>query len=156
VANAFPIGAASGARGQIMTGIPGKACGPCTMCCKILVIEELEKDAGPLCKHCVIGKGCKIYKKRPDICQDYECDWLTDRSLGPQLRPDKTGTILQEDADSDEYHAVCDPATPMQWRKHPMLFKLLVAKAREGRTVVAKSGVRAWRIYADGSYAPWA
>jgi len=137
-----------------VAGIPGKECGPCTMCCKILVIEELEKDAGPLCKHCKVGKGCKIYSKRPDTCREYECSWMTDRTMSPQLRPDKTGTILQIDPDTDEVQAVCDPAAPMQWRKSPLVFKYLVAKAKEGDRVVAKSGLRTWEIFEDGSWAP--
>ena len=124
------------------------------MCCKILVIEELEKDAGPLCKYCKIGKGCKIYSKRPDTCREYECSWMTDRTMSPQLRPDKTGTILQIDPDTDEVQAVCDPAAPMQWRKSPLVFKYLVAKAKEGDRVVAKSGLRTWEIFEDGSWAP--
>jgi Fe-S-cluster containining protein len=126
------------------------------MCCKILVIEELEKDAGPLCKHCKIGKGCKIYTKRPNVCREYECGWMLNRDMGPQLRPDKTGTILQVDPDTDEFQAVCDPATPMQWRKSPLVFKYLVAKAKEGNRVVAKSGLRSWQIYEDGSWGPTA
>jgi hypothetical protein len=137
-----------------VAGIPGKECGPCTMCCKILVIEELEKDAGPLCKHCKIGKGCKIYTKRPDTCRDYQCSWTTERSMSPQLRPDKTGTIIQVDPDSDEVQAVCDPDQPMQWRKSPLVFKYLVSRAKEGDRVVAKSGLRTWEIHKDGSWGP--
>jgi len=86
------------------------------MCCQVLTIEHFNKDAGVLCQHCVLGGGCKIYKKRPDVCQDYECDWMMERSIPSTLRPDKVGTILMEDADSDEYQAVCDPKKPMAWR----------------------------------------
>ncbi|MBM3608873.1 MAG: hypothetical protein FJX29_10560 [Alphaproteobacteria bacterium] len=140
-----------------MASIPGKSCGPCNMCCKILVIEDddLKKDAGPLCKNCINGNGCKIYKKRPQTCRDYECEWLQERELGPHLRPDKTGTILQIDPDSLQYQAVCDPATPMAWRKSPLLFKHLVVKAKEGETVIAKSGLKSWRIYPNGNFAPY-
>jgi uncharacterized protein len=137
-----------------MSVAPGKSCGPCTMCCKVLVIDELEKDAGILCANCAIGKGCGIYKKRPQVCQDYLCEWLMDRTLSPQLRPDRTGTILQEDPESDEFQAVVDPSTPMAWR-HPLVFKLLVSKAKEGKVVVAKSGVKTWRIFESGQVAPW-
>ena len=134
--------------------VPGKSCGECTMCCQVLTIEHFDKDAGVLCKHCVLGGGCKIYKKRPDVCQDYECDWMMERSMPATLRPDKVGTILMEDADSDEYQAVCDPKKPMAWR-HPLVFKFLLAKAKEGRTVVAKAGDKAWRSYDNGQDAPW-
>jgi uncharacterized protein len=137
-----------------MGGIPGKSCGPCTMCCKVLVIDHFEKDAGVLCEHCILKGGCKIYETRPDVCRDYECDWMMERSLGPQLRPDKVGTILMEDPDSEEYQAVTDPSTPMAWR-NPLVFKVLVAKAKEGRVVVAKAGARTWRIFEDGRFQPW-
>lgn len=139
-----------------MAAIPGKSCGPCTMCCKILWIEELKKEPGPLCQHCKIGKGCKIYHRRPQVCRDYECEWLQERELGPKLRPDLTGTIIQIDPDSDEYQAVVDPATPMVWRRNELVFKHLVAKAKEGRRVVAKSGLKAWQIHKDGTFTPFA
>ena len=44
--------------------IPGKACGPCSMCCQVLEIVELKKTAGILCKDCVAGGGCGIYAVR--------------------------------------------------------------------------------------------
>jgi hypothetical protein len=137
-----------------MGSIPGKSCGPCTMCCKVLVIDHFKKDAGVLCEHCTLKGGCKVYETRPDVCRDYECDWMMERSLGPQLRPDKVGTILMEDADSDEYQAVVDPSTPMAWR-NPLVFKVLLSKAKEGRVVVAKAGAKTWRIFDDGSFKPW-
>jgi hypothetical protein len=65
---------------DMMTSIPGKSCGTCNLCCQVLVIEELDKPPGPLCKHCKPGKGCKIYLKRPEVCRDFECEWLTERS----------------------------------------------------------------------------
>ena len=34
-------------------------------------------------------------------------------SMSSRLRPDRVGTILMEDPDSDEYRAVCDPAKPV-------------------------------------------
>ena len=137
-----------------MGSIPGKSCGPCTMCCKVLVIDHFKKDAGVLCEHCTLKGGCKIYETRPNVCRDYECDWMMERSLGPQLRPDKVGTILMEDADSDEYQAVVDPTTPMAWR-NPLVFKVLVSKAKEGRVVVAMAGAKTWRIFDNGTFKPW-
>jgi hypothetical protein len=43
----------------------------------------------------------------------------------------------------------------MAWR-HPLVFKHLLKKAKEGRVVVAKAGLIAWRIYDTGEVAPWA
>lgn len=133
--------------------IPGKACGACSMCCKVLEIEELEKPAGPACKNCLVGGGCRIYAARPEVCREFECLWKGDRSMSAQMRPDLVGTILMEDDDTDEYRAVCDPQTPFAWRR-PLVFQHLVAVAKSGRTVVAKAGLKSWRIWASGEWGP--
>lgn len=137
-----------------MSAIPGKSCGTCTLCCKVLEIDELQKKAGVWCADCLPNHGCAIYSRRPDVCRDYECLWLTERSLPQTLKPERTGTILMEDAETDEYQAVCDPEKPFAWRQ-PLVFKHLVGKAKEGRTVVARAGLKAWRIFESGEWAPW-
>ncbi|PNG24516.1 YkgJ family cysteine cluster protein [Methylocella silvestris] len=136
-----------------MSSIPGKACGACGFCCKVLEIAELEKPAGPWCPHCVETAGCSIYQSRPDVCRDYECLWKGDRGLSSRLRPDRVGVLLMEDPDSDEYRAVCDPAKPMAWR-HPLIFMHLLSVAKSGRLVVAKAGLKAWRIWPNGECGP--
>ncbi|HMK90553.1 MAG TPA: hypothetical protein VK446_13095 [Methylocystis sp.] len=133
-----------------MLDIPGKACGECSFCCKVLEIEEFPKKVGVLCQHCRPQGGCSVYATREQICRDYVCDWKEDRGLSPQFRPDRIGVILMEDPDSDEYHAVCDPEKPFSWR-NPLIFRHLVTLAKEGRMVVAKAGLRSWRIYANGT-----
>jgi hypothetical protein len=138
---------------QAVMDIPGKACGACSMCCKVLEIEELEKPAGPSCWNCLVGGGCRIYETRPDVCRDFECQWKNDRGMSPQMRPDRVGTILMEDEDTEEYRAVCDPETPFAWRT-PLIFQHLVAMAKSGRTVVAKAGLKSWRIRASGEWGP--
>lgn len=137
-----------------MAAAPGKSCGDCMMCCTILEIEEFKKDAGPACVHCMASGGCDIYATRPQLCRDFECEWLTDRKLPPQFRPDRLGSILMEAHDTDEYRAVCAPERPMDWRSNARLFAHLVAVAKTGRTVVAKSGLRSWRIFASGQWGP--
>lgn len=136
-----------------MLAIPGKACGECSFCCKVLEITETTKPAGTWCEHCHKGGGCGVYATRPDVCRDYECLWKSDRGMSSQLRPDRVGAILMEDPDSDEYRAVCDPAKPLAWRT-PLVFKHLVAVAKAGRIVVAKAGLKAWRIHANGEWGP--
>jgi hypothetical protein len=136
-----------------MSNIPGKACGTCSLCCKILEITELAKPAGLWCGDWCASKGCGIYETRPNICHDYECLWKQDRGLSANFRPDRTGTILMEDPDSDEYRAVCDPAKPMAWRT-PLIFNHLVKLAKSGRLVVAKAGLKSWRIHGSGEWGP--
>ena len=138
-----------------MLPIPGKTCGPCTMCCKVLEIDHFAKPAGDWCAHCVKTGGCGIYAARPHVCREFECIWMGDRALGPQLRPDRSGTILIDCDESGEYRAVCDPAAPMDWRR-PLMFKHLVATAKSGRTVVARAGLQAWRVYGSGEIVPTA
>ena len=135
-----------------MAAAPGKSCGPCTMCCSALEIAELKKPVGRTCENCS-GRGCSIYAERPQVCRDYECEWLARRDLSRQLRPDLVGAILMEDADSDQYWAVCAPEKPMAWR-NPRVFAHLVAVAKSGRTVVAKAGLASWRIFGSGEWGP--
>ena len=123
------------------------------MCCIVLEIEELKKPAGPACPNCVGGGGCAIYASRPQVCRDFECEWLTERSLPRPLRPDRIGTIFMEAHDADEYRAVCAPEKPLAWRQ-PRVFAHLVAVAKTGRMVVAKAGLSSWRIFASGEWGP--
>jgi uncharacterized protein len=133
--------------------IPGKNCGPCMMCCTVLEIPEFNKPAGPACSNCLSGGGCKIYLERPQLCRDFECNWIIDRKLPPNMRPDLIGTILMEDDETGEYRAVCAPEKPLAWR-NPRVFKHLVAIAKSGRTVVAKAGLTSWRVFASGEWGP--
>ena len=121
------------------------------MCCSALEIAELNKAAGPVCVNCRLAEGCAIYANRPEVCRDFECEWLVRRELPRRFRPDVAGVILMEDADSDEYRAVCSPEKPMAWRQ-PQIFSHLVAVAKSGRMVVAKAGLMSWRVYASGAW----
>ena len=55
--------------------VPDRGCGSCTLCCKLIGVTELEKPAGEWCKHCEVGKGCKIYAERPETCSAWHCGW---------------------------------------------------------------------------------
>ncbi len=138
--------------GRNLAAAPGKSCGDCTLCCSALEIDELAKPAGPKCPNCV-GRGCAIYLTRPGVCREFECAWLTSRTLPPHLRPDRIGTLFMEAHDTDEYRAVCSPSRPLAWRQ-PHAFAHLVAKAKSGRVVVAKAGLSSWRIFASGEWGP--
>ncbi|HEY1600087.1 MAG TPA: hypothetical protein VGG64_10820 [Pirellulales bacterium] len=70
-------------------------CGICTLCCKLVAVEEIEKPVGSWCPHCLLGKGCKIYDARPTECQTWNCLWLQG-AFGdqPGLRPDKCKVVV--------------------------------------------------------------
>jgi uncharacterized protein len=121
------------------------------MCCSALEIAELKKPAGPLCGDCGVA-GCRIYAMRPQVCRDFECEWLMSRNMPSHFRPDRIGVVFMEDGDEDEYRAVCAPSRPLAWRE-PRVFAHLVAVAKTGRVVVAKAGLQAWRVFSSGQWA---
>src|SRR4051794_24207443 len=41
--------------------LPGRSCGTCTLCCKVVGVLEIDKPGGVWCRHCVSGKHCAIY-----------------------------------------------------------------------------------------------
>ena len=95
-----------------------RSCGPCSLCCSVLRVDDLEKpagedcrhqlgvpagdpddvatatrDAGPLHKPGLVAGGCGIYHDRPPICRAYQCLWRQG-GLEDDERPDQTGGIV--------------------------------------------------------------
>jgi hypothetical protein len=97
---------------------PKRACQDCTLCCKVMAIDELKKPAGSWCRHCKSGRGCKIYDERPTECQTFSCLWLTDERLGPHWKPNKSKVVVTTSEDGLEIR--CDPGFPDAWRKEPL------------------------------------
>jgi hypothetical protein len=96
---------------------PKRACEDCTLCCKVMAIDELEKPAGSWCQHCRTRSGCKVYAERPTECQTFNCLWLIDERLGPHWKPNKSKVVLTTSEDGLEIR--CDPGFPDAWRKEP-------------------------------------
>jgi hypothetical protein len=96
---------------------PGRECGDCTLCCKVMAIEELAKPAGSWCPHCKPGRGCLIYADRPAECRAFSCLWLTDDRFGPHWKPNKSKLVLTTSQDGLEIR--CDPGFPDAWRREP-------------------------------------
>ena len=131
-----------------MAGRP-KSCGPCTMCCKVLAVDELAKPAGQACVHVARSGGCTIYAERPQACRTFECVWLMDPEMPHRFRPDQTKVVLDQDPEGARLIARCDPANPGAWRRNP-IYGALKAYATEhwgaGRIVLAVAGRRTWLI----------
>ena len=90
-------------------------CGGCTMCCKLLGIEELSKPPSKWCSHCEIGKGCKVYEERPKSCVEFSCLWLNGFSDKPELRPDGLKVVFVTTPQANIIYALCDPGMPTAW-----------------------------------------
>ena len=76
-----------------------RECGPCTACCTVLAVPELEKGTYQACGH-LCEAGCGIYADRPGSCRTFECEWLRgmleiDGSVDTDLRPDACGVIFE-------------------------------------------------------------
>jgi hypothetical protein len=104
-------------KGAPMTSSAKRRCGDCTLCCKVMAIEELEKPANSWCPHCKPGRGCAIYHGRPAECGNFSCLWLVNDLLDEQLKPNKSKFVLTASEDGIEVR--CDPGFPNAWRKEP-------------------------------------
>src|SRR6266436_5938921 len=74
--------------------IPGRACGSCTLCCKVIAVADFGKLPGVWCQHCIRGKGCGIYEKRPADCRIFFCEWMLTKSLGAEWKPERAKFAL--------------------------------------------------------------
>ncbi len=98
---------------------PGRACGPCTLCCKVYALPEFGKPPGAWCKHCAPGKGCKIHDEPPNQCQQFFCLWMTDGALPEAWRPDHAKFVLSIVPPNGFVYGQVDPGSPGAWRREP-------------------------------------
>src|SRR4051812_40373702 len=76
-----------------------RQCGDCTLCCRLVPVEELHKPAGKRCKHQRHGRGCMIYAVRPISCREWSCMWLVGtEDEGPLAlnRPDRSHYVIDQ------------------------------------------------------------
>jgi hypothetical protein len=109
-----PIGAAS--EQEMIAATPQRACGDCSLCCKLLRIASLDKPNGKWCSHCKAGKGCDIYESRPQDCRDFDCSWLTGQ-LGDAWYPLNAKLVIDMKGPWVMVHV--DPSVPNRWREEP-------------------------------------
>ena len=85
-----------------------RECGSCTLCCKLIGVEELKKPQNVWCRHCNIGQGCKIYDTRPQGCRDFSCLWL--KGLIPEeLKPNDVHHVFDMTLDGKRLVVHSDP-----------------------------------------------
>jgi len=91
--------------------VPGRECGECTACCVVLLIEDqdFKKPADQACSHMVEKGGCKIYSKRPSVCQDWHCAWRFMAQLDDDWRPDLSGILLRSDENGIIFQPILEP-----------------------------------------------
>src|SRR3984893_47076 len=97
--------------------LPGRSCGGCTLCCKVLGVPTLEKPRGTWCLHCERGVGCRIYESRPGECRSFLCGWLVSDRFGPEWKPERSKIVITVTRDGNGFEFQCDPGFPQAWRK---------------------------------------
>jgi hypothetical protein len=122
-----------------------RECGTCTLCCKVMGIEELEKPRGVWCDHAMPGRGCAIYDARPHSCRVFSCLWLLDEGLGEEWKPEKSKLVIVPDNDTKATRVYVDAASPNAWKREPYHSSLLDFMHKgiaEGRLVFINVGTR--------------
>jgi hypothetical protein len=117
----------------------GRACGTCTLCCKVFDVPELEKPAGEWCRHCSPGRGCGIHATRPDHCRSFHCLWMTQGWLGPEWKPERSKMVLTIDPQTRFLLVQVDPGAASAWKREPYYGQLkqwAAASLSERRHVV--------------------
>jgi Fe-S-cluster containining protein len=104
--------------------VPGRDCGKCSLCCKLLPVQELNKPAGQWCVHSAPGSGCRVHHTRPDACRQFFCSWRLDPNLGPEWKPDVARFVLSWDPARQALVLSADPGTPLAWKRAPYYGRL--------------------------------
>jgi uncharacterized protein len=101
--------------------VPGRTCSGCTLCCSLLGIVELKKPVFTICKHCVIGKGCKIYEARPQTCAGFFCSYRMSADLPEYWNPKICGMALTRQimGQADILSVMCSNSAKHRWKQEP-------------------------------------
>src|SRR5215472_14028720 len=94
-----------------------RACGECSLCCKLFAVQEIDKPIGQWCPHCEIGSGCQIYESRPLTCRAFECLWLMNPDIPDAMRSERVKAFLSATTDGKNLVVHCDTRQPDAYKK---------------------------------------
>jgi len=135
------------ANGYTIT-IMERTCGTCTLCCKVLGVDEASTPRSAWCRHCDKKSGCKIYDQRPSACREFICLWLVDTSVPDDLRPDKCKVVFYAN-EHDYFVADCDPGYPHAWLD-PRVQMMIDNIVDEFGEIYVKAGANEKHLRNDG------
>lgn len=119
-------------------------CDGCTLCCKVMEVEEIAKPGGKWCPHCRTSSGCGIYETRPRACTAYVCGYLTIAELGPEWKPAHSRLVLPSTVEDGSIIVRVDPARPDAWKREPYFASMKnwarQALAEQRRVIVYAGG----------------
>jgi hypothetical protein len=120
--------------------VPGRLCGSCMLCCKVMTVDELNKPSGTMCSHAVIGKGCAIREQRPRSCRTFFCGWRLDPNIDTMWKPEICGFLLTISLKYASMLVMVDPDRPLAWKAQPYYGRMKEWTARafpEDKRIVA-------------------
>ena len=129
-----------------------RACGECTLCCKVLAIAELGKPKDSWCTHCKISQGCTIYDKRPSPCRSFNCGYLSWDQVPERWFPAKCKMVIAFEQEGKRIVIHVDPSRPDAWLRHPYYedIKGLAKQAADGtKQVIVYIGSRQIIIFPE-------
>jgi uncharacterized cysteine cluster protein YcgN (CxxCxxCC family) len=146
--------------GNILQKPTSNACGGCTVCCKVLQVNDTPggpKPAGISCpfinKEC---DGCGIYETRPLTCQSFECLYIKlarrpDIATSTALRPDISGVMFVHNPIRLYFTAHVFTEDTDAWKK-PEVMEVIKRLTIEGFKVVVTFGPtpRKYMLEGDG------
>jgi hypothetical protein len=92
---------------------PARECGDCSLCCKVMTIEALDKPQGKWCPQARPGKGgCAVYADRPTECQTFTCSWRSGK-LPIEMKPNKIKAVIGSNLSGDAVVVHVDPSYPL-------------------------------------------
>lgn len=145
----------AGEAAKLPEPVAGRACGTCTMCCKVHYIGDFNKQPGVWCQHAQPGRGCKIYDDRPQICRDFYCQWMMDGSFGPEWKPDTAKFVVSLMPGDSNLLVAVDPKFPNAWRREPYaqtIWNWVRIGEQTGRFVLVRIGTRCLALLPDGEH----
>ena len=151
--SASPPAAPDAAARALSRVVPGRACGTCTLCCKLIAVVELDKPPGEWCPHCIKKGGCAIHATRPTGCRTFFCHWMTEKGLGPEWKPERSKLVLVL-GEGGHMTAFVDPGVPGAWRQAPYYetlkrWSVEASRAQPARLVMVRIGTRGFIVLPD-------
>lgn len=145
-------GLQKGWRGCKETDMPGRECGSCSLCCKVLDVPAVYKPAGQWCRHFRAGSGCDIHQLRPKPCREFSCLWLAEDWLGDEWKPSTSKFVMAWEYDGECLTIYPDPKSPNSWKLEPyysVLKQLAARHLSENRLVMVVETSRRLLVLPD-------
>lgn len=128
-----------------------RQCGDCTLCCRLLPVQELAKKANTRCDH-QRASGCAIYDRRPFSCMLWNCRWLAGDDTADLRRPDRVHYVIDIMPDAilmntpgdprslEVVQVWIDPKHPDAWRHDAEFRAYMVRRGAEHKAILIRNG----------------